>query len=146
MIIFQVCPICYKGLCCDKDSLMGRVVLILQYVPFVLRIHAVAMILQWEGCAYFLGCITCFKDSIMAFSSLLYENKNKKKISDKMLPLGGIEPRPLIPNPSCSFLSHLGVCYWGDFCSCIDWFLDFFGFLDDSVRINRAWLYKDPKV
>ena len=29
-----------------------------------------------------------------------------------------------------------------NFCSCTTWFLDF----DDSVRINRAWLYKDPKV
>ena len=29
-----------------------------------------------------------------------------------------------------------------NFCSCTTWFLDF----DDSVRINRAWLYKDLKV
>ena len=29
-----------------------------------------------------------------------------------------------------------------NFCSCTTWFVDF----DDSVRINRAWLYKDLKV
>ena len=29
-----------------------------------------------------------------------------------------------------------------NFCSCTTWLLDF----DDSVRINRAWLYKDLKV
>ena len=29
-----------------------------------------------------------------------------------------------------------------NFCSCTNWFLD----LDDLVRINRAWLYKDLKV
>ena len=29
-----------------------------------------------------------------------------------------------------------------NFCSCTTWFLD----LDDLVRINRAWLYKDLKV
>ena len=28
------------------------------------------------------------------------------------------------------------------FCPCTTWFLDF----DHLVRINRAWLYKDPKV
>ena len=29
-----------------------------------------------------------------------------------------------------------------NFCSCTTWFLD----LDDSFRINKAWLYKGPKV
>ena len=29
-----------------------------------------------------------------------------------------------------------------NFCSCTSWFLD----LDDLVRINRAWLYKEPDV
>ena len=37
--------------------------LIFQYVPFVLRIHTVTMIIQWEVCAYFPVCTICFKDS-----------------------------------------------------------------------------------
>ena len=51
---------------------------------------------------------------------------------------------PLIPSPT--LLSGLiwqvllrGSLY---FCSCTTWFLD----LDDSDGINRAWLYKEPKV
>ena len=74
------------------------------------------------------------KMPIVAFSSLLCENK--KKTSDKMLPLVGIEPR------SPTLTVHLLLWRSLYFCSCTAWFLDF----DDSVRINRAWLYKDPKV
>ena len=82
---------------------------------------------------------------ILASEALLYENK---KIQWKMLPPVGIEPRPLITSDSKSstLLSTL-TCYVLlrrslNFCSCITWFLDF----DDSVKINRAWLYEEPKV
>ena len=64
-----------------------------------------------------------------------------KKSSNKMLPLVGIEP--LAQNMLLSTLIwHLLLRRSLNFCSCTTWFLDF----DDSVRINRAWLYKDPKV
>ena len=82
---------------------------------------------------------------ILASDALLCKNK---KIQWKMLPQVGIEPAPLITYDSRSdtILSTL-TCHvlFGrslNFCSCTTWFLD----LDDPVRINRAWLYKEPKV
>ena len=81
---------------------------------------------------------------ILAFSSLLPENK---KPSDKMLPPVGIEPRPGITSDSKSnsLLSELVrhvLLRSLNFYSCTTWFLDF----DDLVRINKVWLYKEPKV
>ena len=77
----------------------------------------------------------------------LYYVKTKKS-SDKMLPLVGIEPRPLITSDSKSS-TLLSTLAWHvllrrslNFCSCTTWFFN----LDDSVKINRTWLYKEPKV
>ena len=71
-----------------------------------------------------------------------------KKSSDKMLPPVGIEPEPLITSDSKSN-TILSTVTWHvlhrrslNFCSCTTWCLD----LDDLRRINRAWLYKEPKV
>ena len=50
---FPVCTICFKDSSCDDDNSMGEWVLIFQYVPFVLRIQAVTMIIQWgNGCLF----------------------------------------------------------------------------------------------
>ena len=63
-----------------------------------------------------------------------------------MLPPVGIEPRPLITDSkSNSLLSELVrhvLLRSLNFYSCTTWFLDF----DDLVRINKVWLYKEPKV
>ena len=86
-----------------------------------------------------------YENANLASEALLRENK---KCGDKMLPLVEIEPRPLITSDSKSntLLSELvrHVLLRGslNFCSCTTWFLD----LDDLVRINRIWLYKEPKV
>ena len=75
----------------------------------------------------------------IAFSSLL---------SDKMLPLVGIEPGPLKTSDSKSnslpteITRPVLLIRSLTFCSCTTWCLD----LDDLARINRAWLYKEPKV
>ena len=71
-----------------------------------------------------------------------------KTSSDKMLPPVGIEPRPLItsdskPDTILSTLTwHVLLMRSLNFCSCTTWYLD----LDDLKQINRAWLYKEPKV
>ena len=77
---------------------------------------------------------------ILVSEVLLRENK---KSSNKMLPLVGIEPlaqvskfNMLLPTLTWHVLLRRSL----NFCSCTTLFLD------DSVRINRAWLYKDPKV
>ena len=65
-----------------------------------------------------------------------------------MLPQVGIEPGPLIASDfkSNTILStltwHLLLRRSLNFCSCTTWNLD----LDDLRGINRAWLYKEPKV
>ena len=58
------------------------------------------------------------------------------------------EPGPLIASDS-KFNTILSGLTWHmllrrflNFCSCTTLFLD----LDDSVRINRAWIYKEPKA
>ena len=71
-----------------------------------------------------------------------------KKSSDKMLPPVGIEPQPLITSDSKSN-TVLSTLNWHvllrrslNFCSCTTWYLD----LSGLRGINRAWLYKEPKV
>ena len=82
---------------------------------------------------------------ILAPEALLRENQ---KVQWKILPPVGIEPGPLITSDSKSNTILSGLTWHVllgrslNFCSHTTWFLD----IDDSVRINRAWLYKDPKV
>ena len=82
---------------------------------------------------------------ILASEALLSENKKKQW---KILPSVGIEPGPLITFDSKSNIilsgltRHVLLIRSLNFCSCTTWFLD----LDDSVRFNRAWLYREPKV
>ena len=65
-----------------------------------------------------------------------------------MLPPGGLEPRPLITsdNKSNTILStltwHVLLRRSLNFCSCTTRLLD----LDDLRGINRAGVYKEPKV
>ena len=60
----------------------------------------------------------------------------------------GIESWPLMTSDSKSNIllstvtCHVLLRRSLNFCSCTTWFLD----LDDLVGINRAWLYKEPKV
>ena len=57
---------------------------------------------EFESLFCFLFLHASCSQTILAFSSLLHENK--KKSSDKMLPPMGIEPRqPLILSPELSF-------------------------------------------
>ena len=82
------------------------------------------------------------KMTIVAFSSLFCENK---KSSDKMLPPSRNRTWSLrfqVQHAPPTLTGHLLLGRSLSFCSCTTWFLDF----DDSVRIKRAWLYKDPKV
>ena len=62
-----------------------------------------------------------------------------------MLPLVGIEPEPSDSKSN----TILSILTWNlllrrsvNFCSCTTLNLD----LDDFREINRAWLYKEPKV
>ena len=71
-----------------------------------------------------------------------------KKSRYKMLPPVGIEPGPLITSDSKSN-TILSTLIWHvllrkslNFCSCTTLYLDF----HDLREINRAWLYKEPKV
>ena len=80
--------------------------------------------------------------SILASEVLLRE----KKSSDKMSTPVRIEPGPLITSDS-KFNTILSTLTWHvllrrclNFCLCTTWCLD------DLRRINRAWLYKEPKV
>ena len=59
-----------------------------------------------------------------------------------MLPSVNIEP--LIPNPifSSTLICHVLLRGSLNFFSCTSWYLN----LDNLVRINRAWLYKEHKV
>ena len=62
-----------------------------------------------------------------------------------MLPLVGIEPLAWVSKSNMLLSTLTGHLLLGrslNICSCTTWFLDF----DDQVKINRAWLYKDPKV
>ena len=57
----------------------------------------------------------------------------------------GIEARPLIAKSSTilfELIWHVLLRRSSNFSSCTTWFLD----LDDLVRINGAWLYKELKV
>ena len=56
---------------------------------------------------------------------------------NKILPQSVLNHWPRFPSLSCSLTPsrHLLLL---NFCSCTAWFLDL-------VRINQAWLYKDPK-
>ena len=76
---------------------------------------------------------------IFASDTLLHENQ--KKSSNKVLPQWVLNPWPLIPSPTLSFLYKYGMCYL-NFCSCTTWFLDF----NDLFKINRAWLYKELEI
>ena len=64
----------------------------------------------------------------------------------KCYPQVGIELGPLIFQVQHSPFWAKWACatFKGslNFCSCINWFLDF----EYLVGINRAWLYKEPKV
>ena len=80
--------------------------------------------------------------SILASEVLLCENKNS---SGKILYPVRIEPGAF-DSKSNTLLSEINwyLLLRGslNFCSCTTWFLD----LDDLIRINRAWLFKEPKV
>ena len=71
-----------------------------------------------------------------------------KKSSDKILPAVGIEPWPLITSDSKSN-TILSALTWHvllrrslNLCLCTTWYFNF----DDLRGINRARLYKEPKV
>ena len=78
---------------------------------------------------------------LLTSKSLLRENRENSK---KILPPVSIEPlaqdyKSSMPPPTLT--GQLLLRRSLNFCSCKTWFLD----LDDLIRINRAWLYKDPK-
>ena len=77
---------------------------------------------------------------ILASEALLHENK---KNPVKNVTLSGNRTSDSKSNTLLSGLIwHVLLIGSLNFFSCTSWFLN----LDDSVRINRAWLYKKPKV
>ena len=96
------------------------------------------------SCWHLFGFFTNYtKMPILTFSSLLHKNK---QIQWQNVTPSGNRTQAASDFKSNTILStltwHLLLRRSLNFCSCTTWYLD----LNDLMRINRAWLYKDPKV
>ena len=84
------------------------------------------------------------KMPILAFLSSLHKNKKKPVI--KCYPQDRTRASHnlwfQVQHLLSELVRHVLLGRSLNFCSCTTWFLD----LDDLVRINRAWIYKEPKV